>query len=255
MLMIIIIIGAILVIMAIIGYVAEKKDLVKKKEIAKKQDKVSEINLPADNTWSSETKPKDEKEEIVYNVPSMDDWSTIPTDLSLNEEDASSTEDVSNGEEEMFSEIKTNDLEVSSEPIMEENVVSESSDKEVLPELEEKQSETPEISSEENELETLEVPQPESVKQPVVESVKNVEEKNQSEAEQIPDQQKSVKPDYNFNFANQVSSENELVNLNNAENMAGPQALEPTTSTEILQVSEPVIETPKENSNQNSIWN
>ena len=77
-----IVIGAIFVIMAIIGYVAEHSG---NKNVRKEQVNIPEVNVSnietkeETATWSLNAKPKDEKQEILHKVPSMDDWTKIPS--------------------------------------------------------------------------------------------------------------------------------------------------------------------------------
>jgi len=84
-----IIIAVIVIIMAIIGYLAEGTELdsksKKKQKIEKeKPNKVEEIEATIEtnepSAWTGEIK-KDERHEQVHDVPSMDDWTNIPTDL------------------------------------------------------------------------------------------------------------------------------------------------------------------------------
>lgn len=100
-------VGAIVFIMALIGYLAEGTELAKKvskKPKAKKEDKKTSKAVPdvvpenvtlsnlvqnnenitppteaAPSAWSGEIKKEDEKKETTYVVPAADDWSTMPT--------------------------------------------------------------------------------------------------------------------------------------------------------------------------------
>lgn len=113
---ILITIGAILIIMAIIGYVAEKNGLVKKKE-EKSQEQIPEVSVNESNlgaeTWSENAKPKDEHQETIHKVPTMDDWSSIPTDGLPKTENLTASEKVDNTQDEpMFPEINSTDLEI-----------------------------------------------------------------------------------------------------------------------------------------------
>ena len=79
------ILGVIIVLMAIVGYLAEGTELLKKKDKKVKKEKVTEITTPTNpapaqpSAWTGEVKKEDEHQEQVYTVPSINDWSTIPT--------------------------------------------------------------------------------------------------------------------------------------------------------------------------------
>ena len=94
-----IIIAVIIVMLAIIGYLAEGTELGPKKKNKKKNEtkvtgEVEEINITeetnAPSAWTGEIK-KDERHEQVHDVPTIDDWSSIPTDLQIQPE---KTEDI-----------------------------------------------------------------------------------------------------------------------------------------------------------------
>lgn len=107
-----VIVVAIIIIMAIIGYLAEGTELDSKnknkkenKQIKQPED-VEEISISEENNapsaWTGEIK-KDERHEQIHDVPSMDDWTTIPTDAiapTVNEEEP--TQDNNN---QLFSEM------------------------------------------------------------------------------------------------------------------------------------------------------
>jgi len=57
-----------------------------------------------------------------------------------------------------------------------------------------------------------------------------------------------INKDYNFDFANQASD------VANPVTSEKPQVLEPVSTTETLQVSEPVVEPSKDTSNESSVW-
>lgn len=101
-----IIIAVIVIIMAIIGYLAEGTELDSKskkkpKEEKEKEAKVEEIETTIEtnepSAWTGEIK-KDERHEQVHDVPSMDDWTNIPTDLpsveTMPEENIESVEEM-----------------------------------------------------------------------------------------------------------------------------------------------------------------
>lgn len=116
-----IVVGAIVVIMAIIGYVAENKG---KNEKVKKE-RIPEVNVQEIEakegaaTWSKDAKPKDEKQEIEHKVASVDDWSKIPTTedklpevkldaLKDEPKEEEKEESKQENEEVMFADIDTN---------------------------------------------------------------------------------------------------------------------------------------------------
>jgi len=86
----------IIILLAIIGYLAEGTTLgsknKKKQQQTTPEKDVEEIEITEENNapsaWTGEIK-KDERHEQIHDVPSVDDWSTIPTDtpaVSLTEE-------------------------------------------------------------------------------------------------------------------------------------------------------------------------
>ena len=100
-------IGAIVFVMALIGYLAEGTELAKKaSKKTEKEDKKPSKAVPdvipeavtlnnlvqntiapteqgAPSAWSGEIKKEDEKKETTYEVPAADDWSVMPTSGDL----------------------------------------------------------------------------------------------------------------------------------------------------------------------------
>jgi len=81
----------IVILLAIIGYLAEGTTLGPKNKKKQQQQNnpekdVEEIKITEENNapsaWTGEIK-KDERHEQVHDVPSVDDWSTIPTDTMI----------------------------------------------------------------------------------------------------------------------------------------------------------------------------
>ncbi len=78
--MIWIIVGVVVILMAIIGYFADKKT----KPAKVKKQNIPEVNVAKIEasegaaTWSKDAKPKDERQEKEHKVASIDDWSKIP---------------------------------------------------------------------------------------------------------------------------------------------------------------------------------
>ena len=105
-----IVVVAIVVIMAIIGYLADKTDLKNKNEKKETGDvpEISPVKSVADETWSDEAKPIDERQEVVHSVSSMDDWSVMPQADDLKETESSNETEESEEETPMFAEMDNN---------------------------------------------------------------------------------------------------------------------------------------------------
>ncbi len=80
------IIVAIVIVMAIIGYLAEGTALGSKKSRKKQgQANTSEVNeintedAPAPSAWTGEVKAADKTHEQIHEVPTAEDWTTLPT--------------------------------------------------------------------------------------------------------------------------------------------------------------------------------
>lgn len=117
-----VIVAVIIVIMAIIGYLAEGTELdskskKKQKEEKQKPNKVEEVQITEENNepsaWTGEIK-KDERHEQIHDVPSMDDWTNIPTDIQTVEPVQAVEE---NPKEQLFSEMTPNSTVPNIEPI------------------------------------------------------------------------------------------------------------------------------------------
>ena len=118
-----IIVIAIVIIMAIVGYMAEHtkegKETTKIKE--ENIDKVENEN----STWTSNAPVKDEKQEIEHKVPSIDDWSKIPetanetNEVKLETPNENPTE---NKETVMFDSPNANQSEIKEVPVETSNI-------------------------------------------------------------------------------------------------------------------------------------
>lgn len=131
--MTLIIIGAIIVIMAIIGYIADKKGMAKKP--VKEERPQVKPQEPQIETWSEDAKPKDERQETIHKVPTMDDWASLPENENqlpeVDLENPNLKEETIETSEPMFSELNQETSEVPeikepvlvdvSVPILEEN--------------------------------------------------------------------------------------------------------------------------------------
>ena len=106
---------AIAVVLAVIGFIADKTDFNKKNKKEKKVDKaVSDKNAPS--AWTGEIKKEDERKERVYKVASVDDWSSMPEVEKTPDKPTEAPQTESKGEE-MFPDVTTNDMEVSAAPL------------------------------------------------------------------------------------------------------------------------------------------
>ena len=136
-----VIVGIIIVLLALIGYLAEGTDIIKTKKTAKKETQNSEetaeenmhtpviiggSKLPIgvsvvrsdgpieilnvkDTLWSDDFKMPDPTQTTIHDVPSMDDWSSMPEIIppQNNENNVEETND----DEEMFPDITMDDFE------------------------------------------------------------------------------------------------------------------------------------------------
>lgn len=131
-LVVVIIIIAIIAIMALIGYLVEgtKAESKNKKEEQKKEE-VNEITIQEDNVapsaWTGEIKVEDPTHEQVHTVPTVDDWSTIPTDnlpdshnMALEQSGVIEKQPIESSQEETINKVET-PLEIST-PIEDEVV-------------------------------------------------------------------------------------------------------------------------------------
>lgn len=131
-LVVVIIIIAIIAIMALIGYLVEgtKAESKNKKEEPKKEE-VNEITIQEDNVapsaWTGEIKVEDPTHEQVHTVPTVDDWSTIPTDnlpdshnMALEQSGVIENQPIESSQEETINKVET-PLEIST-PIEDEVV-------------------------------------------------------------------------------------------------------------------------------------
>lgn len=110
-----IIIGAVIILMAIIGYIADKNK--KPKQENKPTQPTSETLNQGAQTWSEKSKPKDERQETIHKVPTVDDWSTIPTNTDqlpeVQLENPNTQPETQNDDmEPIFPDIKPTDLEI-----------------------------------------------------------------------------------------------------------------------------------------------
>ena len=132
--MIWIIVGVVVILMAIIGYFADKKT----KPAKVKKQNIPEVNVAKIEaregaaTWSEDAKPKDERQEKEHKVASIDDWSKIP---ETNEEPKPASEEPPANDQEPMSmfenpgsnqpEIKEIATENISVPATEPNIVQD----------------------------------------------------------------------------------------------------------------------------------
>ncbi len=120
-----VIVIAIIIIMALIGYLAEGTELDSKSKKKNKETNtetpknveevalVTETNEPS--AWTGEIQ-KDERHEQTHDVPSIDDWTTIPTDTIENNTISAETIQ-NNNDTQMFSEMTPNSTTPNTEPI------------------------------------------------------------------------------------------------------------------------------------------
>lgn len=146
-----VIVAAIVVIMAIIGYLAEgtklgSKSKNKQNEEKENKEEVEEILVAeetnAPSAWTGEVK-KDERHEQVHDVPSVDDWTNIPTDTVA---ETPAIEKPVEETTELFSEMTPNSTTPSVEPInpgVLENLDAPLTNEEPIETFEEPQMETP----------------------------------------------------------------------------------------------------------------
>lgn len=124
------ILGVIIVLMAIVGYLAEGTDLLKKKDKKPKKEKVTEVTTPENtdsnqpSAWTGEVKKEDEHHEQVYTVPSVDDWSAIPT-VNDTVNAAPTTETQTQPQNMPFSNMNPNTTMPNMQPANSSNLVSE----------------------------------------------------------------------------------------------------------------------------------
>ena len=71
------IIAAIILVMAIIGYLVESSELNKKRVI--EEEKPEETKEQENLLWSENAPKEDERQETIHTVEQADDWTTIPT--------------------------------------------------------------------------------------------------------------------------------------------------------------------------------
>lgn len=69
------IVALIILIMAIIGYLAEKNGMFSKKEETPKETTKSNKEP---TVWEKKENPNKDKQEIIHTVPTKDDWSQLP---------------------------------------------------------------------------------------------------------------------------------------------------------------------------------
>jgi len=230
-----IIIAAIVVIMAIIGYLAEgtkldSKSKAKQKEHEDKKEKVEEISITEEtnepSAWTGEVK-KDERHEQVHDVPSIDDWTNIPENtLTENPVIEQPTENVST---ELFSEMTPNSTTPSVEPInpgILENLDSPLAGNQPI--------------------ETIEEPQIESSNPVIEEPVITPEPLEQFQPEQIPE----VAPETN-NIEPQPTQVSETVQQTIEPAPISDAPIPEQPQTETLEVLE---EENKQETNDDNIW-
>ena len=137
-----IIIAIVVVVMAIIGYVAENKNKPKTKKA--KENNIPEVNIAqieakeGANTWSKNAAPKDEKQEKEHKVATIDDWSKIPpAEHKPAEKPQKKVEETNHKDQEaMFSDVDNNKSEIKevrTEPLVKPPVSSPSVKQEPTP--------------------------------------------------------------------------------------------------------------------------
>jgi len=225
----------IVILLAIIGYLAEGTTLGPKNKKKQQQQNnpekdVEEIKITEENNapsaWTGEIK-KDERHEQVHDVPSIDDWTNIPENtLTENPVIEQPTENVST---ELFSEMTPNSTTPSVEPInpgILENLDSPLAGNQPI--------------------ETIEEPQIESSNPVIEEPVITPEPLEQFQPEQIPE----VAPETN-NIEPQPTqvSENVQQTIEPAPISDAPIPEQPQTET--LEVLE---EENKQETNDDNIW-
>ena len=113
---VLIIIIAIIFLMALIGYIADKKGIFSKNKNNNKRQEtvVNQVNeIPASETWSDKAKPKDERQETIHKVQTLEDWASIPDSEGIKTVILENP----NLDEPMFPDIKPTDLEASSSEV------------------------------------------------------------------------------------------------------------------------------------------